>query len=107
MFVNIEQVVFEVTRLDLLKFIGCLVVIMSISAILLVIADKKFAIKGQRRVPEKTLFLAGILGGALAEFITMQNVRHKTLHKRFMIGLPVIFCVQIGLFIWWIVTWFK
>ncbi|MBQ4207975.1 MAG: DUF1294 domain-containing protein, partial [Clostridia bacterium] len=29
-----------------------------------------------------------LFGGALAEYCTMRCIRHKTLHKRFMIGLP-------------------
>lgn len=27
-------------------------------------------------------------------YITMRTIRHKTLHKRFMIGLPVIIILQ-------------
>ena len=49
----------------------------------------------RNRVPEKVLFASAILGGSLSMYITMQLIRHKTRHKRFMIGLPVIFALQI------------
>lgn len=66
------------------------------------VADKKAAIRRHRRVPEKTLFTIAWLGGALPMFLTMMIVRHKTRHKRFMIGLPAIFLfhlVAIGAFL--------
>ena len=56
--------------------------------------DKRLAVKGGRRIPEKKLFGAALLGGGAAMYITMRIIRHKTLHKRFMIGLPLIICVQ-------------
>lgn len=56
--------------------------------------DKRLAVKGGRRIPEKKLFCAALLGGGAAMYITMRIIRHKTLHKRFMIGLPLIICVQ-------------
>ncbi|MGN0636860.1 MAG: DUF1294 domain-containing protein [Huintestinicola sp.] len=56
--------------------------------------DKRLARDGGRRIPEKKLFGAALLGGAAAMYITMRIIRHKTLHKRFMIGLPLIIFVQ-------------
>lgn len=41
-------------------------------------ADKKKALKGKRRTPEKVLLLLSFLGGAVGGFVTMQVVRHKT-----------------------------
>ncbi len=58
------------------------------------IAAKKWT---KHRVPEKVLFLLGILGGSLAEFLTMLKIRHKTKHKRFMIGLPIIMVLQVAI----------
>lgn len=56
--------------------------------------DKRLAVKGGRRIPEKKLFGAALLGGGAAMYITMRIIRHKTLHKRFMIGLPLIILIQ-------------
>ncbi len=56
--------------------------------------DKIFAKKNMRRIPEATLLTLALFGGALSEYITMKIIRHKTLHKKFMIGLPVIILLQ-------------
>ncbi len=62
--------------------------------------DKKRAVLGKRRVSELNLFTSAILGGALAMYITMLLIRHKTKHKRFMLGLPTIILVQALICIW-------
>ena len=59
------------------------------------VADKIKAKKGSRRVPEKTLILLALLGGSVAEYFTMRLIRHKTLHKKFMVGLPLIIILQL------------
>lgn len=76
--------------------IGVLIYLLVISfySIMITCSDKRLAVKGSRRVPEKKLFGAALLGGALAMYITMRTIRHKTLHKRFMIGLPAIIILQ-------------
>ena len=68
----------------------------SLIAIVYTIADKIKAKKGKWRVPEATLFLLSLLGGSVAMYITMQLIRHKTKHLRFMIGIPLIILLQIG-----------
>lgn len=68
--------------------------LVSLSAIVITVCDKLLAKKNGRRVPEKALFILAFLGGAVAEFITMKIVRHKTLHKKFMLGLPAIIIIQ-------------
>ncbi len=62
----------------------------SIVAIVITIYDKYAAINKFRRIPEKTLYTFAALGGALAMFITMQIIRHKTKHMDFMIVLPIL-----------------
>ncbi|MCX7614285.1 MAG: DUF1294 domain-containing protein [Clostridiales bacterium] len=57
-------------------------------------ADKFAAIKGRRRIREKSLFLVAFLGGAAGMYLSMLLFRHKTKHKRFMITLPVIIVIQ-------------
>jgi len=58
-----------------------------------------------RRVPEKTLFLLAALGGSVGALIGMRVWRHKTLHKTFRIGIPLILAAQIlipaGLWLYW------
>lgn len=68
-------------------------------AVLITVSDKKLAKSGARRVPEKKFFITAALGGSLGMYITMRRIRHKTLHKRFMIGIPLIMAAQCGLII--------
>lgn len=58
-----------------------------------------------RRVPEKTLFLLAILGGSIGALVGMRVWHHKTLHRSFRVGIPLILAVQIilptGLWLYW------
>ncbi len=80
--------------------------IISFYSIMLTCSDKHLAVKGSRRVPEKKLFGAALLGGALAMYITMRTIRHKTLHKRFMTGLPAIIILQTAAVIFAVIKMF-
>ena len=77
-----------------LPFIIYFAVISLVTAIVTA-TDTYKAKKGAFRISEATLFILAAIGGALAEYATMRLIRHKTLHKRFMIGLPVIIILQI------------
>ena len=55
------------------------------------IAAKKYP---KNRVPEKTLFSLSVLGGGCAMLACMLLIHHKTKHKRFMIGIPLIIALQ-------------
>lgn len=72
-------------------------VILNIAGFISMGIDKAKAKKHAWRIPEKTLFLIAILGGSLGSILGMQVFRHKTKHKSFMIGMPVIFLVEAGL----------
>ncbi len=79
------------------------IVFFAISALaaVITIGDKLAAKWGKRRVPEQTLFLLAAIGGAAAMYITMLLVRHKTKHKRFMLGLPLIIAVHCAIYCVW------
>ncbi|MDO4733068.1 MAG: DUF1294 domain-containing protein [Bacillota bacterium] len=77
--------------LPLLPSLG-LVCFLLLSGISLLVCcyDKYSAQKGDLpRIPEKTLWLLAAFGGALAMYLSMRLIRHKTLHKNFMLGLPL------------------
>ena len=69
--------------------------IISLVTAIITAIDKYKARKGRFRISEKALFLLAVMGGALSEYLTMRLIRHKTLHKRFMIGLPLIIILQL------------
>ena len=49
----------------------------------------------KHRTREATLLLLSALGGSVAMFITMQIIRHKTKHVKFMLGIPLIIIAQV------------
>ena len=57
-------------------------------------ADKNRAKQGARRVPEKTLFLLALLGGAIGGTAGMVFFRHKTKHWYFALGFPLLAVLQ-------------
>ena len=63
---------------------------MSILLFLLMGADKRKARNGSYRIPEKTLFLLAVLGGAAGGWIGMRVFHHKTKHWYFRIGFPLL-----------------
>lgn len=68
-------------------------------------AKRKVKHESTRRVPEKTLFLLSILGGSVGALLGMRVWHHKTLHRSFRIGIPLILFLQIvipaGLYLYW------
>ncbi len=65
-------------------------------------SDKRRAQKGLRRVPEARLFLLALLGGALGGWLGMYAFRHKTKHKKFLLGFPLLAAVQLAA---WVYLW--
>ena len=59
--------------------------------------DKFKAKKGKWRIPESTLLLLAVLGGSIGAWLSMRVWRHKTQHKKFKYGIPVIFILQVAL----------
>lgn len=54
---------------------------------------------GMRRIPEKTLFTLAFLGGSAGLYLSMRMLRHKTKHRKFVIGVPIILIAQILLIV--------
>lgn len=59
--------------------------------------DKFKAKKAKWRIPESTLLLLAVIGGSIGAWLGLQVWRHKTQHKKFYIGIPVIMAVQMAL----------
>lgn len=72
-------------------------VFINLAAAVICAADKIKAIKGKRRISERTLWVLSAVGGSVGMYLTMRIIRHKTLHLSFMIGLPVMIIIQIAI----------
>ena len=64
--------------------------------------DKLKAKKGKWRIPESTLLLLTIVGGSIGAWCGVKVWHHKTMHKKFKYGIPLIMAIQIGLSIYFI-----
>lgn len=58
--------------------------------------DKFAAKRGLRRVREVVLLLAAVVGGSIGAECAMLLFRHKTRHRAFALGVPVILVLQIA-----------
>ena len=61
----------------------------------LMLVDKIKAKRNLWRIPEATLIGVAAIGGSIGAIAGMKLFRHKTLHAKFYIGLPVILALQI------------
>lgn len=64
---------------------------------LLMLIDKEKARKNRWRIRESVLLGTAAIGGSIGVFAGMQVFRHKTLHKRFSIGVPAMMTAQVAL----------
>ena len=59
--------------------------------------DKLLAKLQSWRVPELWLLIFAAAGGSVGAYLAMQLFRHKTLHWRFRLGVPLLFILQAAL----------
>lgn len=59
--------------------------------------DKLKSKRGKWRIPESTLLLLAIVGGSVGAWSGLKVWHHKTQHKKFKYGIPLIIIIQIGL----------
>ena len=55
---------------------------------------KLAAARSWKRVPERTLLFWALVGGGPGVFACMLLIRHKTLHRIFMLGIPAVMVLQ-------------
>lgn len=79
-----------------MKYFLTYLLIVNVLSFLLMHVDKQKARKKKWRIPESTLMGFAAIGGSIGAWMGMYAFRHKTLHKKFTIGIPLILIVQIG-----------
>jgi len=65
--------------------------------LLIMYIDKRKAIKGSWRIPEKSLMIIALLGGSIGTMVGMYWFRHKTKKLKFILGFPIILITEIVL----------
>lgn len=70
-------------------------IFINLLAVLLMKKDKQYAeTPDARRIRESTLLLVAIVGGGVGEYYAMYKYKHKTLHKKFLYGVPIAILVH-------------
>lgn len=59
--------------------------------------DKYKAKKGRWRISEATLLMMAVIGGCIGAWAGMRLWHHKTMHKKFNYGIPIIIIIQVAL----------
>ena len=79
-----------------MKYFLAYLLIVNAIAFLLMLIDKQKAKKKKWRIPEATLMGFAAIGGSIGALMGMYTFRHKTLHKKFTLGIPAILFLQIA-----------
>ena len=83
-----------------MKYFLWYLLLINAAAFMLMLVDKRKAIKNRWRIPERTLILSAVFGGSIGALLGMYTFRHKTKHLKFTLGIPAILIAQISLAIW-------
>ena len=75
----------------------CYLLAINIATFLLYGIDKYKAKKGKWRISEATLLTMATIGGSIGAWAGMRLWHHKTMHKKFKYGIPLIIIMQIAL----------
>ena len=59
--------------------------------------DKYKAKKNKWRISEATLLMIAVIGGSIGAWAGMRLWHHKTMHKKFKYGIPIIIILQVVL----------
>ncbi len=77
-------------------------VLVNVLGLLLMGLDKWKAKHRRWRIPEWVLLLVTVVGGSVGVLAGMFLFRHKTQHRKFTVGVPLILMVQIAVacYVW-------
>lgn len=80
-----------------LSFVLVYLIIVNVLGLVLFGIDKWKAKHAQWRISEPTLLTVAAIGGSVGSWLGMKVWHHKTLHKKFKYGIPLIMMVQFAL----------
>ncbi|MBR6539890.1 MAG: DUF1294 domain-containing protein [Bacteroides sp.] len=81
--------------MNIVSLIICYLVAINIVAFFVYGIDKLKAKRNKWRIPESTLLLLAVIGGSIGALLGMKVWHHKTMHKKFTYGVPLIIVIQI------------
>lgn len=80
-----------------MKYLAIYFIILNSFSYLLVLIDKRKAIKNKYRISEKTFFIFSLFGGSFGVLIGMFQFHHKTKKLKFLIGIPILLLLNIAI----------
>lgn len=72
-----------------------LLIVFNIADFMIVGIDKFRSKRRRWRIPERIFFIVSALGGSVGVYAGLLFFRHKTRHRYFMLGIPMIIFIQI------------
>ena len=96
-FVSLQNHIINERILDITQTIVYFLIGINVLTFFVYGIDKWKARKSRWRIPEATLLLWAVFGGSIGALLGMKLWHHKTQHKKFKYGLPLILIAQIVL----------
>ena len=81
-----------------------LIVLLNLITFVVYGIDKLKARKNKWRIPDSTLMLLAIIGGSIGALLGIKVWHHKTLHRKFRYGIPMIILAETALVIYFTVN---
>ena len=81
------------------------IIVINLIGILIIYIDKRRAMYGRWRIPEKTLIIIALLGGSIGCMVGMKLFRHKTQKIKFVLGYPTILIAEAIIIIYFLVKY--
>ena len=82
---------------QLFKILLAYLIVVNVLTFFMFGIDKWKAKRHEWRIPEATLLGLAVVGGSIGAWLGMKAWHHKTLHKKFQYGIPLILLAQVAL----------
>ena len=82
---------------ELIKILIIYLIVANVVTFFVYGVDKWKAKRSKWRIREAALLLLAALGGSIGAWLGMKVWRHKTMHKKFKYGLPLIIILQVAI----------
>jgi len=82
---------------ELIKILIIYLIVTNVVTFFMYGVDKWKAKRSKWRIREAALLLLAVLGGSIGAWLGMKVWHHKTMHKKFRYGIPLIIILQVAI----------